>query len=140
MKVLFVCKANIFRSQMATTFFREFCDKQKAESAGTEVVGAGERLSDREEKQVKWIIEILKREGVDVSENKRRLLTKKMVDRADRVICMAQRESIPDFLLKSGKMEYWEVEDATPESDYDFFLMSAKKIKKKVKKLVEAIC
>ena len=141
MKILFVCKGNIFRSQIAEVFFKKKCPKHEAKSAGTIVPkeDEGEKLSERND-NAKFVIKAMKEEGFDVGKNKRKDLTPELVEWADKVICMAQKETIPNYLLNSAKMEYWKVEDSTSKSDYEFFLKSREKKKKRVDKLAQEIC
>ena len=50
-------------------------------------------------------------EGIDISEQLREQLTPAMVQEADRVIVMAERDSWPDYLRDCGKVTYWDITD-----------------------------
>ena len=142
MKILFVCRVNIFRSQIAAALFKKLCPSANVKSAGTLISEnkEGQKLGERLDSNTKFVIEVLKEEVIDVSENKRRVLTEKMVGWADKIICMAERETIPEYLLQSGKIEYWHVEDAYEGVGYDFFVDSKERIRKKVEKLAKEVC
>lgn len=141
MRILFVCRANMFRSQIAGAFFKKFCDKHEVESVGTLVnKEEGQKLKERNEKEVKLIIKVMKEVGIDIGENKIKQITLEMVEWADKIICMAQKETIPDYLTESNKVICWDVKDAVHGSDYEFFVKSRDKIERLVKGLVKEIC
>ena len=78
-KVLFVCVRNSGRSQMAEAFFNRLAKgKGKAKSAGTK---PAEHLDEN-------VIEIMWEDGIEISRQRPKLLTPKLLDWADRVITM----------------------------------------------------
>ncbi len=120
---------------------KKFSESSEVRSAGTVVPADKEKtkIGDKPNNEVQILIEVMEEDGIDLKEKERKALTPKIVDWADKIVCMAQRETIPDYLLQSGKMEYWSVEDAVVGSDYDFFVESRERIKKKVEKLAKEI-
>ncbi len=79
MKVLFVCVHNSGRSQMAEAFFNALAGgRGAAESAGT--------MPARHVNPV--VVEAMREVGLDISENKPKVLTPEMVQQADKVITM----------------------------------------------------
>ncbi len=108
MKILFVCRENVGRSQTAEALFKKY-SKHEVISAGTIVDNEGQILKNLPGAQE--VITSLKKEGIDISKNKRNQITPKMVDWADKIIVMAEKETIPDFLLNSQKAIIWEIED-----------------------------
>jgi protein-tyrosine-phosphatase len=115
MKVLFVCRGNVGRSQIAAELFSKYSG-EKASSAGTKVF-------DREGQKLKSlplaepVIRFMKEEGIDVSENVRTQVTFEMIQDFDKVIVMAEPETIPDYLSNSEKFVYWEIEDSKGKDD-----------------------
>lgn len=120
---------------------KKLSDGNEVKSAGTAVSSEKEKskLGDKPNNEVQILLEVMDEEGIDLRENERKSLTPKMVDWADKIVCMAQRDTIPDYLLQSGKMEYWSIEDGVAGSDYDFFVETIDRIKKKVEKLAKEI-
>ncbi|MEM3459238.1 MAG: arsenate reductase ArsC [Candidatus Bathyarchaeia archaeon] len=101
-KVLFVCVENAGRSQMAEAFAHHYGKgKIEAVSAGT--------MPSKEVNQV--VVQAMREKGIDISRNKPKLLSTKMVQEADMIIVMGcGAEGIcPAPLL--NKVTDWELED-----------------------------
>ena len=132
MKILFLCRANVGRSQVAEAFFNRLSKKNKAISAGTHV-GENKRLGLHE-----FVVKCMAEEGIDLSKNRRKQLTERMAKESDKIIVMTEKENLPYYLTGSNKITFWEVEDGKGQS-YEFHLKMRKEIKKLVEKLVEKI-
>ena len=78
-KILFVCIENTGRSQMAEAFANHYGKGRLVASS------AGVMLADRVDPTA---IEAMKEKGIDISMNKPKLLTMKMVEEADQIITM----------------------------------------------------
>jgi arsenate reductase len=129
MNILFVCKGNVGRSQIAEALFVELSPEEHAvSSAGTDVSAEGQKLGDFEPAQV--VIDSLKEIGVEVSQKARNQLTPEMVEHADRIIVMTQ-ENIPEYLRDNPKAIPWEVEDPQGGS-----LETLRETRKKITQLV----
>ena len=112
MKILFVCWANVGRSQMAAAFYNKFTSTDTSSSAGTDVDYAGETLLERRNRMGgTYTIEAMKEEGIDLSDSKRTLVTKEMIKEYDKIINMAQLEYTPEWLSNSPNYIRWEVSD-----------------------------
>lgn len=77
--VLFVCKHNTGRSQMAEAYTRLFCN------AAFEVASAGTIAADQPDAGV---VQVMAEDGVDISSARPKLVDSEMVNRADLVITM----------------------------------------------------
>ncbi len=141
MEVLFVCNGNITRSQIAKALFNRLSTSH-AECAGT-------RVHQREGQTLKEVVEeaaargvsvvvlrMMEEEQMDLSENTRKQVTAAMVDTADKVIVMADRDTLPDYLLSSEKVVFWDLQD-TLEGSYEFVLAVKEQIKQRVHELVQ---
>jgi len=140
MKVLFICNANVGRSQVAEALFNKLSVHESV-SAGTradEIVSrrnpASRSLKDAGSRTISYMRE----EGLDVSEKLRDQLTSKMVQEADRVIVMADGDSWPDYLRDSDKVTSWNIPDAVGLSD-DAILSINNEVKRRVEELVQEI-
>jgi protein-tyrosine-phosphatase len=110
MKILYVCKANVGRSQMAEAFHRSFYPEDTISSAGTQVnVMEGQRIGDYDKANLVW--EIMDEEGIDVRGYVRNQLNEKIVKEADRVVIMVDKKEWPDYLLNNPNVEYWDIKD-----------------------------
>lgn len=96
---------------MGEIIFNSLADKKhSATSAGTQVLEAeGQKLKDRP--SASEVLAVLKEIGLDASENTRTQLTPELVERADIIINMAEAETLPGYLIKSPKVQYWDVTD-----------------------------
>lgn len=117
--ILFICNGNVARSQIAEELYRGITGKD-AISAGTKVKPEknGIAIKDDGEFASNAIVNFKKISGIDISDNKRKMLTEDMMRNADKIIIMADKTTLPDYLSAyNDKIEYWEIKD--PEK-YDF--------------------
>ncbi len=137
MKVLFVCNANMGRSQVAEALFNQLSG-EPATSAGIradEIVEktkpSSRRLKDGGSPAVSYMSE----QGADVSEKTRDQLTPEMVQEADKVIVIADDDNWPDYLRNSDKVVVWTIQDTratSPDSARPLY----DEIKRRVQELV----
>lgn len=137
MNVLFVCKSNVGRSQMAEAIFRQLTNgKYFAQSAGIEARGdegknlEGMLLKDRASS--KDVIECLKEIGIDASNNIIKKLTPEMVESSDKIFVMVKSDTIPEFLKENDKVIFWDIEDPGGQA-----LEYIRKTRDKIKKMIE---
>ncbi|MBI3631633.1 MAG: hypothetical protein HY219_02100 [Candidatus Staskawiczbacteria bacterium] len=114
MKILFICKSNQFRSQMAASIYNKITDAKDADSSGTFV---GSILNEPEgmfiEKAFRSpdFFELMEENGMNIRKNQTKKLSPKMVENADIVISMAEEPFIPDFLRNNKKVIWWKIEN-----------------------------
>ena len=100
MKILFLCRRNAGRSQMAQAFFEQMAPGHQATSAG----------SDPAEAVHPEVIQVMKEIGIDLSDRKPHRVDKAMLDQADHVISMGCDD--PAVCEYPGrKVEDWALED-----------------------------
>ena len=100
-RVLFVCVHNSGRSQMAEAFARERSEgRLDAESAGTEPTAGLNPV----------VVEAMRERGLDITEQRPKLLTPEMARNADRIFTMGcyADGACPAFMLDS---EDWALDD-----------------------------
>jgi arsenate reductase len=128
-RILFICVGNAGRSQMAEAFANHYRKgKLIASSAGTEPADKVNLL----------VVEAMKEKGIDISENKPKLLDKKMIEEANTVITMgcSVEESCPAPLFK--KPISWELEDPK-DKQFEKIRQIRDEIEKKVLNLVSEV-
>jgi len=141
-KVLFVCFANRGRSQVAHACFDQL-SQHDSDSAG---IGVDEQIarrnlpnrklsSDGRGKSVEYIRKAF---GVDISEKERQQLTTEMVDEADLVIVIAEKNTWPDYLQEGGKVVFWDIPDAYGHDD-NFADDVYRQVRNRVEQLVKEI-
>lgn len=115
MKVLFICYANVGRSQVAEACFKSL-SRHDCASAG---IAVDERIAQMKvpskklkDTAIQHSLKYIGRElRVDVSEKERRQLAPKMIDTADLVIVMAEKGQWPAYLIEGGKVVFWDIPD-----------------------------
>ncbi len=135
MKILFVCWANVGRSQMAAALHNKHAGSKIADSAGTEVDVPGETLLERRNRVGRtYTIAAMDREGIDVRDSRRTQVTKEMLDNYDLVISMAQKEYTPDWLANHPAYRYWDIKDPGGK-DYEATVKAMDAVKLKLNEL-----
>ena len=141
-KVLFVCSANRGRSQVARACFDQL-SQHDSDSAGIGVDRIIERqnLSSRKLKEgsnQRSVEYIRKTFGVDISDRERQQLTPEMVDAADLVVLIVEKDKWPDYLQEGGKVVFWDIPDAYGHDD-NFAYDVHRQVQDRVEQLVKEI-
>lgn len=118
MKVLFICNANVGRSQAAEAIFNSIAASDDfAISAGT-IVGEdhGQMLKDRP--GALGMLTALEEVGIDAKRKIRTQLTERLLEGIDNIIVMADRDTWPPYFGEDPRVVVWEVplDDITLES------------------------
>ena len=111
--VLFICKGNWFRSQMAAAIYNRLTNSDAAHSVGT-YAGApdepeGQILADLF--PTPHFFETMERRGMDVRANITRRLQPTMLGAYDLIVSMAEEPFVPAFLRDAGHVIWWEIEN-----------------------------
>jgi protein-tyrosine-phosphatase len=118
---------------MAEAFFKKYSKGDEVKSAGIEAGKyEGREVGEIDDRFVKG----MKEEGIDISGQKSKQLTKKMIDWADKIVVIAKKEIWPDYLRDSEKVEFWNIGDPAG-GDLNQAIKAKDEIKIKVEELVE---
>lgn len=128
MNYLFICRANVGRSQAASALFNKYFNAQ-SRSAGTMVDTPGECLGERD--SAKNIIAAVADYGVDISQCYRTQLTEDMANSFDKLIVLAEAAAIPDWLRDNPRAIFWDIQD-TKAQDLETTRRIVGEISKKV--------
>ncbi len=133
MKILFICKGNVGRSQMAEALLRKLIpNKIDVISAGIKISGPEQPIGELMP-QIKEVLDVMKEENIDVSSYIRKQLTEEMVNDSDKIITIIENsEPIPEYLSKSTKMIRWDVPDPKGMN-----LSDTRKIKNQIKLILQ---
>ena len=137
MKILFVCKGNIGRSQIAESLFNKYTKEHKTKSAGTHV-GEKEDQTIKQYEKANLLCEVMDEEGINVRNNKRKQLTPKMVKEADKIIVITNKRDWPDYLRSNDEVIYWNLKDPKG-TNYNFHVKIKNLVKKNIKKLLDEL-
>ena len=139
MKVLFICLANIFRSQIAEAYFNRFTKKNKAESAA---------LRQKRNTMHALVIRAMKEEEISIENNSSDQVTQGLVQNADVIILMSQdlKEIFNNmnFQIKPAtKIQVWNIKDVhakdTDEHFYPNIIKARNQIKQRVINLIKQL-
>ena len=143
-KILFVCNANVVRSQMAQAFYNHFTKTQNADSAGvnaekyptTKIPTVADFDAHLVAKNLDplAVIDLMREKGIEVGASQRTQLTKDMLCDYDLVVNIANRNQTPDW-LKGDNVVWWKIEDPHAESR-ELAELACDEIEKRVKKLI----
>lgn len=128
-KILFVCLGNIARSQMAEAYYNHLTSSSNAFSAGIL-----DFTPAKYGHPIKEVVQVMKEDGVDISQKKVKTITEEMVKDSNRIFVMCKKEECPKFLLDSDKITFWDVGDP-----FDTSLDNFRKIRDIVKSKVLSI-
>lgn len=119
MLVMFVCQANVGRSQVAEAWF-ERLSRHKVCSSGLRVdeemarnKPASAKMKDNSRHSLPYLLE----RGIDISEKERTQITPEIVAAADRIVAILPAEEVPTFLTESGKLDVWDLPDPVDHPD-----------------------
>ncbi len=145
-KILFVCNANVVRSQMAQAFYNHFTKTQNADSAGVNAekypTAKIPTVADFDAHLVAKnldplaVIDLMREKGIEVGASQRTQLTKDMLRNYDLVVNIANRNQTPDW-LKGDNVVWWKIEDPHAESR-KLAELACDEIEKRVKKLISS--
>jgi len=132
MKILFVCRANVGRSQIAEELFNHYTLDHIGLSAGTH---ATEHQGKKLKEFAHDVVAVMKEMGIDVSEKTPLQLKPEIADFVDKIIAITHKEDLPSYVIASTKVEFWNIPDAAGK-DYEFHVKMRNDIDTLVKKLL----
>jgi protein-tyrosine-phosphatase len=141
MKVLFICYANVGRSQVAHAYF-DTLSKHDSDSAGIAVDEiAAMKLASKKHKDnpTQRSVQYIRREfGVDIGEKEKQQLVPEMLVTADLAIVIAEKERWPGYLKEGGNVLFWDIQDPATMAD-DFAEDVYRQVQRSVEQVVAEI-
>lgn len=80
------------------------------------------------------VVQVMKEDSIDISQQVVKFITKEMVDSADKIFVMCKKEECPEFLLNSNKITFWDIDDP-----YDTNIENHRRIRDEVKEHVNKL-
>ncbi len=134
MKILFVCRGNVARSQIAEALLKSRGgDTFIVTSAGTKLSGPEQPIGELTP-VINEVVDAMAEIGINVSQNVRRQITEEMVHDVDTIILVVDdNDPIPEFLKNSPKVvAHWHVLDPKGK-DLEF----TRNVRKQISDLVD---
>ena len=130
-KILFVCHGNVARSQWAEAYYNFFTKSRDAESAGI----SPNTPYKFAEGLPQEIIGLLWEEGIDIKQNKAKMISEEAIKSAEKVIVLCNKDICPDYFKAYNKIIYNYMDDPY-RHDMDEMRTIRKEIKEFVRSLV----
>ncbi len=139
MKVLFVCRGNVGRSQMGAAIYNKLTTTSNADSAGTRVDKPGQTLLERklDIPGASFVVDVMNNAGIDISNEKTKQLTTDIASNYDIIINMAGKKYTPKWLSDLPNYTYWKVRDPMGRN-YQVTENAMRRIRIKVKDLLKS--
>jgi len=120
MNILFVCSANVGRSQIAEGLYNHLTNSKFGSSAAArEDVGVNYNF-----KPAEGIIQVMQEMHIDISQQRIKMLTEEMIHKADKVIVFCELDSLcQPFLLNSEKVTCIEIQDGVKHTIQEYRIM-----------------
>jgi len=128
-KILFVCLGNLERSQMAEAYYNTFSNSKNAYSAGTDKTSPQNYSHPS-----KQVIEIMKEESIDVSNQKVKSLREEMLNNINSVYVLCKKQECPNYLINFNNITFWNIEDP-----HEMNINKMRKIRNQIKEKVKYI-
>jgi len=91
---------------MAEGYYNKYSEGNAATSAGTDP-----STPSKYPTLPKVIIDLMHEEGIDISSNQVKYINGDMVNKAEKVFVLCEKQQCPKFLLESNKVTFWEIND-----------------------------
>ncbi|MBW2993237.1 hypothetical protein KY317_01535 [Candidatus Woesearchaeota archaeon] len=130
-KIMFICAANVARSQMAEGYYNHLTKSKDAISAGVY------DFTDRYLYLPGDVVGLMYEHGINVSMRRPKVVTEQMVSDIEKIIILCEKQKCPDFLVNSGKNTYWDITDPC-NMGIDKMRKIRDQIKAKVEELVQS--
>lgn len=131
MNLLFICKANRFRSRVAEAIFNHYNKNKKIE-----VKSAGVKLDPIRPYVAKIVIDILNKKGIKMNDEKSKSVDENLIKLVDKIVIVA--DNVDPSLFPNEKIIVWKIEDAD-ESEVEKVKIIIDKIEGKVKDFLKTL-
>lgn len=113
-KILFICQANVGRSQMAEGFYNSITKSNKAISAGVEDFRKKYHFRPTQE-----IIQTMEAVGIDISNQEVKVLTQEMLNDVQKIVILCDKSLCPNFLIEDHRTIFRSVKDPHQQKTAD---------------------
>ena len=127
--ILFICEANVGRSQMAEGYYNAFTGGKRAISAGIKNV-----IKKYSGKPAPKIIKVMEKDDIDISSQRIKVFSADMADKVKHIIVLCEKHICPAQLIRSPKTRIMPIQDP-----YNMSINGVTKIRDAIKELVKIL-
>lgn len=125
-KILFICQANVGRSQMAEAFYNNKTGGNFSTSAG--VIDVRKKYKYHPTEMIQTLMNEV---GIDVSKARIKVVTNTILKNVSKIIILCDRKLCPDFIVNDPRSVFREVNDP-----HDLNIDSAREIRNQIENIV----
>lgn len=130
---LFICSANVGRSQMAQGFYNNLTSGDNSISAAG-IWDVGKKYNFRPHP---GIIAVMAERGIDISSQRVKMVSEEMLSLVERIILFCDSQKCPEYLQNNPKVEHISITDPYEKNDKEkAFRISRDEIERIVKGLI----
>lgn len=116
---------------MAEAYYNKYTGSSDTVSVGTDPL-----TPYKYPKLAQEVIDVMREEGIDVSEKVVKYINQDMINSAEKIIVLCDKKLCPNFIQDSKKVTYWQIKDPYNTS-LDNFRIIRDQIKAKVLELIK---
>lgn len=105
-KILFICKGNVGRSQIAEAYYNYFSKSNLAISAGVKQSSVHYGRNP-----LPIIVNLMSEDGISIQKARVKRLTKNMLNQVEKIIVFCEKERCPKYLTSNNKTIFLPIED-----------------------------
>ena len=106
-KILFICEANVGRSQIAEAFYNYYSKGKNAQSAG--VIDVGKKYNFIPHSDV---INVMKEKEINISHQKIKMVNPSILEDTEEIVVLCKPGILPEFIKESTiKLSCYEISD-----------------------------
>jgi len=135
MNILFVCKWNQGRSQIAEALYKKYFPKNSAVSVGTHTTKHNSSVPLS--KCAPLVVRVLNQWDIDVNNKYPKRLTQEYAKNADVIVVLCDMSNLPLYLLGNPKVTHWPIDDPDGKG-YEYHVVMRDKIDKLIKDTFKA--
>jgi protein-tyrosine-phosphatase len=135
MKILFLCRHNLGRSQMARALHNSFSGTNDAISAGTRANTYPEKTLGGFSEETR-AMKVMREIGLDLADAPRQQITPDLAQNIDQIVSFLLLDELPEWLRNDPRIQIWQIVNY-PAPDFAAVRRQRDEIADKVHKMIK---